>query len=520
MTYATEELAYAMPGESPQSSSITGGQPFIAKALFLIPVIVSGISYIAGGIPPVTDISFIILTLFCLIFLIRELKLFPRQQGIGAVLLYGGVLVWFCHDYLYNWLGRDFTSSPFSATIVAKAAFYHMLFIEIAIQVMDIPFARWADKLVVIVPEPANNSMYLIILLAALAVGISPFFLFAVQPFWEALYLTFTFRGDMVQWTVHRTFIGHAMNVNYDWGGYVAQIFDVGQAAGIFGVLYALMIARNGVGKAFGWLVWFFWVAYAFPGMRRGEMALMVLPAVGLLYYKYQVLARIYVQRLNLGGLNWKTAVIVGSFSMALFIAVQYEGAARDNDTLQLFKARGDTMFSEDMKGWEYFPDKYGGHYFFDTFPGEVFLRPIPDILFWFATDPIPRALWTSKPIDPFVSWNNSFVTGEKGSGANGTTIAGGAVGAWYFRFGPVGIVEGAMVFGWFLGVSQRALRRANGKPLALMFALAFATALFRCYRDLNPHIFDPVLMAALVIYPIVRFFGAAPSSDAPQAIV
>jgi hypothetical protein len=300
--------------------------------------------------------------------------------------------------------------------------------------------------------------------------------------------------------------VGHAENLNYDWGGYVAMLLQVGQFVGVLAAAYAIMVARTLPGKIMGWAVWFFWVGYSFTGLRRGDITFMGLPVAGLLYYKYQ---NVLLAQIRQG--RWKAFVLGGIVAFALLVGVQYEGSVRANvGSLELFTARGDTMFSEGLKAWSIFPEQK--NFYYDNFPGEGFLRPIPDTIFWLLIDPIPRALWNSKPVDEFGPWYSNAITGEH-SGATGTTVSCGAVGGWYFKFGPFGVIEGAILYGWLMGVAERALRRAAGRPLAVIFALAFVTFMFRAFRDLWFHAFDQVLLAGILLYIIIKLLGAAPAA-------
>jgi hypothetical protein len=475
--------------------------------LFGIPVILSGLSYVAGGVPALTDLSFLILAGLCLLFLARELWQFPEKQGMGGLLIFGGVLVWFCHDYFYYWFNVNFLDPavPITADVIAKAAFYHCLFINIMVAVYKYPIFRWAEKLITIVPEPASGSLYLAVLLIMMAFTFAPFFVFTSEPFYLALFQTATFQGDLVPWAVHRTVVGNAMNLNYDWGGYVAQILQIGQMTGVLAAAFSIMIARSWSMKVLGWGVWFFWVGYSYVGLRRGDIAFMGLPVAALLYYKYQSLL-ISQLRQSRG----KAYAMGGIVAAALFVGVQYEGSVRANaGSLELFTARGDTMFSEGLKAWSIFPDKK--NYYYDNFPGETIVRPLPDTIFWLLIDPIPRALWNDKPLDSFGPWYSNLISGEH-SGANGTTVSSGAVGTWYFRFGPFGVIEGALLYGWLMGVAERSLRRAGNRPLAVIFALAFVTFMFRSYRDLWFHAFDQVLLTGILLYVVVKLLGAAPA--------
>src|SRR4051812_10425787 len=83
---------------------------------FALPTLLSGLSWLMGGMAMLTDLAMVLLSGLCFILLIRELIAFPRRFGVGGMLLFGGVLVWFSHDYLWNWLGssqRDFADRGF-----------------------------------------------------------------------------------------------------------------------------------------------------------------------------------------------------------------------------------------------------------------------------------------------------------------------------------------------------------------------------------------------------------------------
>src|SRR5262245_17263741 len=70
---------------------------------FLLPLLLTGLSWRVGGMPLLTDAGFLALTLLCLIYVIRELLVFPQRFGMGGLVLYGGTLIWFCYDYMNNW---------------------------------------------------------------------------------------------------------------------------------------------------------------------------------------------------------------------------------------------------------------------------------------------------------------------------------------------------------------------------------------------------------------------------------
>src|SRR5580658_557253 len=68
--------------------------------LFMVPLLGSGISWMVGGLPTITDLSFLLFTLVCVGLLLNELLKINTRWGIGGLTLYGGCLIWFCYDYL------------------------------------------------------------------------------------------------------------------------------------------------------------------------------------------------------------------------------------------------------------------------------------------------------------------------------------------------------------------------------------------------------------------------------------
>ena len=445
------------------------------------PVFLCGASWAMGGVSTLTDAGFLLLTVTCIVFLIAEFRNFSRRFGIGGLLLYGGVLVWFCHDYMVNWFGLDFHRSvlPFSAAIVAKAAYFHTLFIMLMALGLSLGGGRWIQRIVLSVPEPGGEKFYLILLLLALAVGISPFFIWVAEPFYMALlHGAFSAWTAPVKFTVYRT-----GNLNYSWGGYVAQILQAGEVAGIFGAVFAILVATRLWGKIVGWSIWLYWVLFVFNDGRRGDMAFMVLPAIALLYIKYQAsVAQLFRKH------SWKAYGLAGTLAFLLLFAVQLQGSFRDVglgnadlSQVSLLRSQGNGMFSESMLGYALIPQQHD--FFSNFFPGAGVIVPLPQQAWFFVIGPIPRALWQTKPVDDLWSWYNHVKTGDA-NGAVGTTIAKGLVGTWYFHYGIFGVIEGGILVGWLMGLSERCLQNSGGRPISMLMSLGLAVWLFRVYRD------------------------------------
>src|SRR6202041_2872716 len=91
-------------------------------------------------------------------------------------------------------------------------------------------------------PDIRTPGIGFILVLILFIIGISPFFLFTSEPWYTAMYHQFTAArgGQGVAWTVGRT-----GNVNYNWGGYVAQILQIGQVGSIYAILCVILVGRN-----------------------------------------------------------------------------------------------------------------------------------------------------------------------------------------------------------------------------------------------------------------------------------
>jgi hypothetical protein len=471
---------------------------------FLLPLALCSVSYLGGGLPLLTDLGFTIFTILMAIFLTVEFYHFPRRFGIGGLLLWGGSLAWFCQDYFTHWYQHDYSNSPIDmpAWVVAKAATLHVLFIMLMSISLNWNTGKWLEKMLLIVPDPENESFYLFIILLLFCCTICPYVLFNAEPWYlcmyHALFGSFTGQGPLM--TVYRD-----GNLNYSWGAYVAQIMQVGETGGILAVIYAILIATSWPKRLLGISIWLFNAEVAFQSGRRGNIAFEFLPVISVLFIKYQAQAASLFRRFS-----FKAYLVCGILTVFMQFVVQFEGTFRavgyanaDISQLDITKNQGNTMFSEGLAAFATIPDPvpyfYGG-----DFPLEGALRAMPQTAFDCVIGIIPRALWNNKPIDPLWAWYNRFYTGI-GNGVVGTTISHGLVGCWYFKFGPVGMMEGALLVGWLIGTSERALQHSEGKPISIMVAMGFATWLFRDFRDFIFIDLYGLVLGVIAIYIIVR---------------
>lgn len=488
---------------------------------FLIPLGVATVSWIAGGISLLTDFSFLVMTLLCAAFLIGEFRSFSFRWGIAGLLVYGGSLVWFFYDYMNNWFLRDFRF-PNAVWIVpeetlARAAMFHAMFIMCMVIGMRIRLGGYVDRIIASFPEPGSDRLYVVLIGSLFIFGMSPYFIFTNEPFYKAIWNDFVGgRAGGALWSVGRT-----GNVNFNYGAYVAQILQVAQFASILGAFFAICVTKTWIGRIFGIAIWLPSAALGFGTGSRGALVIVALPVVGFLFIRFQSEAAALLRRVSFRAYMW-----MGLTLFAILVLVQIQIAFRNEgfrstDFAQVSVAdvQGNAMFSESLKGFELIPNYRAA--FYDNYPGEAIIRPIPEALYWFFVSPVPRAIWTTKPIDPVWLWYNNVVAGTRGN--EGTTISHGAVGYWYFRYGLPGVIQGGLFMGFLMGVAERLLRDYSySKPILIVISLALATFFFRCYRglqwvELHATLVGMVALAFAIIF-LRPFFGGRPDdSFAPQ---
>jgi hypothetical protein len=510
-------MSYAIPYYSDEPVLHYASEPeleFVPRSKLqwlpmLLPVALTGLSWISGGAPGLTDMGFLLLTLWCAIALALELYYFPRRFGIGGILLWGGVLIWFCQDYFVHWWGLNFAQDlRMPAVVIAKAAFLHMLFITLMAVGLSIDKGKWAVKAITIVPEPGDDRFYFWVVIALFIFGLIPYVFFSAEPWYLCMYHNaFKCWTEDPKFTVTRT-----GNLNTSWGGYVAQIMQVGEMGGMLAIVYSILVAKS----LRQWLVavpiWVFYTLVSYQSGSRGAFIFDIIPAIALLFIRFQARTAMAMKKVNLWPLVICILLAAGT-NLVVQIQATYRTVGLQNVDLtkvEFTGNKGNTMFSEGLLGYSLIPEVHP--FFYGDFPGEGAFVAIPKTAIDFVVGIIPRALWHDKPVDGLWEWYNHVY---QGTGREGTTISKGLVGSWYFKYGIVGMMEGAVLVGWLMGVSERALQFSNGRPMHIMFSLAFATWLFRTFRDFAfPDLYGVVLAAILlcILIPLLRPIMGVPA--------
>jgi len=512
-TYGWDQPQIEVHAPAPARALVEPSQRSILQPILLaVPLFTSGVSLFCGGLPLLTDFSWLLLTILCIIFLMADMYRFSERFGIGGLILYGGVLTWFCYDYMTRWFLGWYPqwTSAFTPEIVAKSTAAHMLLVFCMCLGLRLRFGKWLPRLVTSLPEPRNNNIFFAVVLFTQIVGlIIPYGWFTSEPFFVAVYhAIMEGRGGIgVAFTVGRT-----GNANYSWGGYVAQLIQVGSVGAVLAAYCVILLRLGIIQKIICSLIWLLWLLIAFGTGARGEVVFIMMPVAFFLFLRFSTTAHAYFKRFSVFGY-----VTVLLFTAVAICIVQIEYRFRltgyeklDFGDVSYTQLEGNHMFSEGLLGFVFIPQRH--KYFYDDFPGETILLPIPDFLYYFILHPIPRALWNNKPIDPANSWYNDVYmggSGDTGGKVEGVTITKGLAGSWFFRFGVAGLIEGGLFYGWLMGCTERILMNSKGKTLPILAALCMATWIFRNYRDITfPEFYQFALGLALmtvVVYPFSK---------------
>lgn len=505
------------PDELSHPAAVMSAYPPRSKyqpLFFLAPVVASMLSMFAGGIPFLTDFAWVLVTVLCVVFLIAELRAFSFRFGIGGLLVFGGTLIWLCYDYLGGWAfdGKHRVLDGFDEEAVARASLAVCVFIPCVLLGIRITFRGVVERTLARLPGPVSPRIWLVMAVVLFVIGLTPYMFFTQEGFFDA-YIKDMFAGRSgsgAGWTTGRT-----GNANYSYGAYLAQVLQVGEMGSILGAYYAIMVARTMRDRVFGFLLWIPNFLQAFGTGTRGAVILMSLPVIGFLFIRFQAEAGAVGKRVSGKGYLY----LVGALLVVL-TAVQTQIAFRDRgfsnadfENVNVTKVEGNSMFSESLPGFLQIPKHVNP--FYSTFPGEAVVRPVFETTFWFFVSPVPRAVWNSKPFDPVYRWYNSLVGGSQ-DGVEGTTIAQGTVGYWYFRYGMWGPLEGGLIFGFMIGVAERLLQRYWHRPLGILTSLGMMTFFFRAFRNLNWIEFHATMVgigALCMVYLVVRVF----MGDEPQ---
>lgn len=480
--------------------------------LFLLPsVALTGMAYAAGSAHALTNTGFLWMTVCCAGFLMAEARNLRTRQGWGAITLYGGVLIWFCMDYFTHWWTPQWNLFPQGIeAVIAKMAFLHTLFVTLmafglTLRVPDRAI-HWINRY----PEPKNMDFL---------------FWFSLVIFLANLLYIKCFSNDDLLTTIYKSFFGGrngqsgfraalSGNLNYNILGYLSFVQDYLFIAAITAFTYVLTPSAHRTKKAICLAIFAYGLLTAFGGGTRSAVLTILLPVICILL----------LRGIQTGTLRttWHWIVILGAIGLVM---IQFQTVFRSKssgfylDRVDLSDQRltkevsGNTMFSESLDAYFDIPEHKP--FFHNSFAGEGAIRAFPQMAFWFAIGPIPRPLWHDKPLDPAWAYRSEDAA-YTGEAHQGTTISYGLVGAWYFRFGLAGVIEGGILMGWLYAVVERMLRTVFMRLafLRLTIALFLLSTLFFFFRDIVFFAIWRIIILYVLTYFAIKIFFPADSKS------
>jgi hypothetical protein len=475
---------------------------------FLPPTILGGVSWAAGGIWELTDLAFVLGIVILAGIFLNELRTFARRFGIGGLIFSGGALIWWCYDYLNHWLGYRGTSvesfelsasslTEMPAWVLAKATCLHFMFL--ACMALGLQFRRYmfVSRLCFKSIEPANSFVLFVIILGVFGLSMIPYLFFTAEDPITAIYLMITAgrSAEGPTWLA-----GRSGNVSTNWGNYLTQLIDLGFIGASLAGLHAILFTRSNLQRIICWGIFALNMALAFGSGTRGNVILVALPIVMLLFLKYNFIANMLDRRFST-----RAYVVVLSILGGLLLLVQVmaffrnEGFEIQNfQEVEVSNLKGNEMFTTTLPGMSTLPQF--GRFLDEPFSGGGVIYTMPKTIYWLVIGPIPRALWPGKPVDPIWAKYNALTTGRSEDNYEGTTISRGAAGDPYFRYGIPGLIQIGIMYGWILRNCEVGVRQAFDRPIALLALLGFATFMFRSFRDLNFQTMYPVVYSAVAM--------------------
>lgn len=487
--------------------------PFV----FLVPTLMGALSWVAGGLPALSDAAIGLLIILLILRFIRELQMFGLRLGVGAMVMSGGALIWWCYDYCIHWWGLrpiDFDTyvDPYFPTnvgmppwVVAKAVCLHAMFIMMMSFGLTVKWKSMGVKRVLHwMWEPINrNAVFTVILFIFLA-SLTPYLL-SSKGFFNAIWLSiFAGRGG----EDNGISVGRTGSVNTSWWGYLSQLVELGYFGGFLAAFYAVTMSRSALQSIACWGIFALQCALAFGTGTRGNTMFVVAPVVCLVFIRHHT--KITGMLVRFSPRAYITSMGIG---LMLMVLMQIQGFFRNQgfkdvmlDEIDFGTLQGNEMFTTTLPGLAAIPELSAP--FAAPFPGAGWFTCVPDMIRWFVINPIPRVIWQDKPIDYSGLWYKHIVTGTDISNAEGTTISSGLVGEPYIKYGMPGVLQLGFIFGWLLRNCEVSLRQAVNRPMAMLATLGLLVFLLRSFRNFWFHSLYPVIYSCILISIILALIG------------
>jgi oligosaccharide repeat unit polymerase len=223
-------------------------------------------------------------------------------------------------------------------------------------------------------------------------------------------------------------------------------------------------------------------IAYVFTGGRSG--VIMIITSI-MIFQLFNSSAKIPIFKLSL--------VVIASY---VLISLQVSSRYNDNINFQ----RGGLTGSDLNKEVAFIAQKFGETTNFTNAENiiEKIILPIPQTFFLFVTNPIPRIIWKNKPYDKTFATYNYMRTGNDGLGLT-TNVTASIPGRYYLKYGYIGVIEIALVFGLIWGLFCKKIINNYYDPSLSIFYIIGISILFVSIREFTAGKFYPLLGAYLI---------------------
>lgn len=122
----------------------------------------------------------------------------------------------------------------------------------------------------------------------------------------------------------------------------------------------------------------------------------------------------------------------------------------------------------------------------------QCLIWPIPQTIWLFVTNPIPRVWWKEKPVDPSFGPYNRERTGFDGFGAT-SNITPTVMGRSYIKYGLSGVFEVGILLGFLIGCVDKYLIKAENEPFYNLIGCMLIIYFMQSIRDFVPGWLYPV---------------------------
>ena len=195
-----------------------------------------------------------------------------------------------------------------------------------------------------------------------------------------------------------------------------------------------------------------------------------------------------------------KKKFMVFNILTMLFIIMQILSYQINSREINKNTQRSATEGSDLNKELAYISKQYGEKIPFTDSDNilESIIKPIPEILLLFITNPIPRIIWENKPYDSSFGKYNFLRLGSTGYDI-GSNITPTVPGRFYMKYGFIGVLQIGLIIGFIWGFINRQIyfNYRNNNTL-IIISISLSVTLFVCTRDLTPGKFYPLLFLYL----------------------